>query len=72
MQFIPPLAKRIKPFASTKSPIYLSQFYFKELKFFADLVIVEMDMTLEKKWLSEKMTDIAAIIEFLRVKSLHY
>ena len=43
MQFIPPLAKRIK--------------------FFADLVIVEMDMTLEKKWLSEKMTDIAAIIE---------
>ena len=39
------------------------EFYFKELKFFADLVIVEMDMTLEKKWLSEKMTDIAAIIE---------
>ena len=39
------------------------EFYFKELKFFADLVIVEMDMALEKKWLSEKMTDIAAIIE---------
>lgn len=39
------------------------EFYFKELKFFADLVIVEMDMTLEKKWLSEKVTDIATIIE---------
>jgi hypothetical protein len=39
------------------------EFYFKELKFFADLVIVEMDMTLQKIWLSEKMTDIAAIIE---------
>ena len=39
------------------------EFYFKELKFFADLVIVEMDMTLETTWLSERMTDIAAIIE---------
>lgn len=38
------------------------EFYFKELKFFADLVIVEMDMALEKTWLSEKMTDIAAIL----------
>ena len=39
------------------------EFYFKELKFFADLAIAEMDMSLEKTWLSEKMTDIAAIIE---------
>lgn len=39
------------------------EFYFKELKYFADLVIVEMDMNLEQTCLSEKLTDIAAIIE---------
>lgn len=39
------------------------EFYFKDLKYFADLAIVEMDMNLERRWLSEKLTDIAAIIE---------
>lgn len=39
------------------------EFYFRELKFRADLVIVEMDMEKETQWLSERVTDIAAIIE---------
>ena len=39
------------------------EFYFSKLKYRADLAIVEMDMSLQKDWLAEKMTDIAAIIE---------
>ena len=39
------------------------EFYFKDLKYYADLAIVEMDMNSEKPWLSERLTDIAAIME---------
>lgn len=39
------------------------EFYFRELKFRADLVIAEMDMDKKTQWLSERVTDIAAIIE---------
>lgn len=39
------------------------EFYFSELKYRADLAIIEMDMSLQRDWLAEKMTDIAAIIE---------
>lgn len=37
--------------------------YFKELNFFADLAIVEMDMSSEEEYLWNRMTDVAAIIE---------
>lgn len=37
--------------------------YFKDLKFFADLAIVEMDMKKDTTYLGDRMTDVAAIIE---------
>ncbi len=37
--------------------------YFKELNYFADLAIVEMDMSNEAEYLWDRMTDVAAIIE---------
>lgn len=39
------------------------EFYFKELKFRADLVIAEMDMDKQTANLSDRMKDVAAIIE---------
>lgn len=39
------------------------EFYFKELNFFADLAIVEMDMNDGKSNIKDKMTDVAAVIE---------
>ena len=39
------------------------EFYFKGLKFRADLAIVEMDMNKETQRLSDRVTDIAAVIE---------
>lgn len=39
------------------------EFYFKDLKYYADLAIVEMDMNLDTNFLGNRMTDIAAIIE---------
>ncbi len=39
------------------------EFYFKDLKYRADLAIVEMDMSKQTSYLSERMTDIATIIE---------
>lgn len=39
------------------------EFYFKDLKYRADLAIVELDLNLKTKYLSEAVTDIAAIIE---------
>lgn len=37
--------------------------YFKELKYYADLAIVEMDMNQQTIYLGDRMTDVAAIIE---------
>lgn len=37
--------------------------YFKELNYFADLAIVEMDMSNEAEYLWDRMIDVAAIIE---------
>ena len=39
------------------------EFYFKDLKYRADLAIVEMDMDKQERYLCNKMTDIAALIE---------
>ena len=39
------------------------EFYFPALKYRADLAIVEMDFSVDKFYLSERFTDIAAIIE---------
>lgn len=39
------------------------EFYFKDLKYRADLAVVEMDMNKQTSYLSERMTDIAAIVE---------
>lgn len=39
------------------------EFYFKDLKYRADLVIVEMDMSLPVTYLASCVTDIAAVIE---------
>lgn len=57
------LQNELNPLLQQNQLYIYPEFYFKELKFFADLAIAEMDMSLEKTWLSEKMTDIAAIIE---------
>ena len=39
------------------------EFYFKDLKYRADLVIVEMDMNMQTSYLSARVIDLAAIIE---------
>lgn len=39
------------------------EFYFKDLKYYADLAIVEMDMSDGSFFLGDRMTDVAAIIE---------
>lgn len=47
-----------------ENDLYLyPEFYFQELGFRADLVIAKMDMGLETRKLSDRMTDIAAIVE---------
>ena len=40
------------------------EYYFKDLKYRADLVIAEMDMSIPTYYLWERMTDIIAVIEF--------
>ena len=39
------------------------EFYFRELKYFADLAIVQMDMSLNTDFLGDRVTDVAAVIE---------
>lgn len=39
------------------------EFYFKDLKYYADLAIVEMNMSGQALYLGDRMTDVAAIIE---------
>lgn len=39
------------------------EFYFAHLKYRADLVIVQMDMSLDTDYLSQRVTDVAAVIE---------
>ena len=47
-----------------KNNLYIyPEFYFKDLKYRADLVIVEMDMDMQTSYLSSRVTDIASVIE---------
>lgn len=39
------------------------EFYFKDLKYYADLAIVKMDMNKDTSYLGDRMTDVVAIIE---------
>lgn len=39
------------------------EFYFKDMKYFADIAIVEMDMNAGQNYLADDMTDVVAIIE---------
>lgn len=39
------------------------EFYFKELRYYADLAICQMDMGIDTYLLSEKLTDVVAVIE---------
>lgn len=39
------------------------EFYFNQLRYYADIAICEMDMSMETYYLHDRLTDIAAVIE---------
>ena len=46
-----------------KNNLYLyPEFYFDQLHYFADLAIVQMDMGIEKEYIAERITDVAAAV----------
>ena len=57
------LLNRLAPLLQENQLYIYPELHFKDLQYFADLAIVEMDLNLQTKHLSENMADIAAIIE---------
>ena len=53
----------LKTLLNENNLYFYPEVYFKDLKYYADLAIVEMNMDLECSYLADKLTDIAAIIE---------
>ena len=57
------LRNRLADILEANSLYIYPEFYFKDLKYRADLVIAEMDMNIPSAYLSTRVTDIAAVIE---------
>ncbi len=57
------LQNYLKPLLEKNHLYIYPEFYFKELRYYADIAICEMDMSLETYYLHDRLTDVAAIIE---------
>ena len=57
------LRNKLEMMLTDNNLIVYPEFYFSDLKYFADIAICQMDMSLDTCRLSDKLIDIAAIVE---------
>lgn len=57
------LRNALQPLLDEHNLYIYPELYFKDLGYYADIAIVEMDMSIESCQLADRLTDIAAIIE---------
>lgn len=57
------LSNRLCDFLEENNLFIYPEFHFPSLNYYADLAIVEMDMSIDSYYLSDRVTDYAAIIE---------